>query len=86
MSARSDRQAERIRPTTVLWVVLGAYPAPSTGKDVIDGLASDPPTPIEKSFIEKGIGDLLKAGVLRREGEVLIPTTPTLFLERNLKI
>lgn len=86
MSARSDRQAELIEPTTVLWVILAEHPALLTEADVVKEIANDPPTFREKDRIEIGIRKLLSVGVLRREGDSLVPTPATLFLDDHLGI
>lgn len=81
------RQAELIEPFTPLWVVLAAYPALLTDADVLKEIAGgDPPIFLERDRVEIGIRDLLSAGVLRREGDSLVPTPATLFLEEHLGI
>jgi hypothetical protein len=86
VSARSDEHAELIEPTTVLWVVLAEHPALLTEADVVKEIASDPPTFREKDRIEIGINKLLAVGVLRKEGDSLVPTPATLFLDDHLGI
>lgn len=84
---RRDRNAELIEPVTPLWIILGEYPGLVTDDDVLKEIAGgDPPTFGERDAVEQGIRDMLAAGVLRREGDSLVPTRATLFLDDHLAI
>jgi hypothetical protein len=85
MSDIRTRQAELIEPVTPLWQVLAAYPALLTEADVLREIAADePPTFLERDRVEIGVNKLLSVGVLRREGDSLVPTPATLFLDDHL--
>lgn len=87
MTDMRTRQAELIESTTPLWVVLAEYPALLTEADVLKEIAAgDPPTFLERDRVEIGIRKLLSVGVLRREGDSLVPTPATLFLDEHLGI
>ena len=87
MSDMRTRQAELIEPTTPLWEVLAAYPALLTEADVLKEIAAaDPPTFLERDRVEIGIRKLVSVGVLRREGDSLVPTPATLFLDEHLAL
>jgi hypothetical protein len=81
------RQAELIEPTTALWQVLWAHPALVTEADVLKEIAvDDPATFHERDQVESAIRRLVSAGVLRREGDSLVPTPATLLLGEHLGI
>ena len=85
MSDMRTRMAELIEPGTALFVVLGEHPALITEADVLQEIAADdPPTFLERDRVEIGIRELVSAGVLRREGDSLVPTRATLFLDDQL--
>jgi hypothetical protein len=87
MSDIRTRQAELIEPITPLWAVLSAYPALLTEADLLREIAAaDPPTFLERDRVEIGVRKLLSVGVLRREGDSLVPTPATLFLDDHLGI
>lgn len=78
---RTD-QAELIEPYTCLLQVLTAHPARVTEDDVLREIAlGDPPTLLERDRVDMGIRKLLAVGVVRRDGELLVPTPATLFLD-----
>jgi hypothetical protein len=85
MSDIRTRMAELIEPVTPLWVILAEYPSLLTEADVLKEIAgAEPPTFMEKDRVEIGIRKLLSVGVLRREGDSLVPTPATLFLRHQL--
>ncbi len=85
MSDLRARQAELIETTTPLWVILAERPALLTETDVLKEIAGgDPPTFLERDRVEIAIRELVSAGVLRREGDSLVPTPATLLLDDHL--
>lgn len=87
MSDTRTSQARLIEPMTCLWQVLSAHPALITEADVLREIAADdPPTFLERDRVEIGIKKLLSVGVLRREGDSLVPTPATLFLDDHMGI
>jgi hypothetical protein len=87
MSDMRTRQAELIEPITPLWQVLATFPTLLTEADVLRQIAAaDPPTFLERDRVEIGVKKLLSVGVLRLEGDSLVPTPATLFLDDHLGI
>ena len=87
MSSLRDKMADLIEPVTPLFVILGEYPALLTEDDVVREIAGDDqPTFKERDRVEIHIRKMLSVGVLRREGDSLVPTPAALFLDDHLAI
>jgi hypothetical protein len=70
----------------VILTVLDAHPTHLTEADVVRELAGDHPVFGEHDDIENHVRDLIGVGVLRREGDSILPTRPTLYLDQFIAI
>jgi hypothetical protein len=73
-------------PLAVILTVLEAHPAHLTEADIIRELTGDHPVFAEHDAIENHVRDLIGVGILRREGDSILPTRPTLYLDEFITI
>jgi hypothetical protein len=70
----------------VILTVLEAHPAHLTEADTIRELSGDPPVFADHAATENRFRDLIGVGVLRREGDSILPTRPTIYLDEFIAI
>ena len=64
--------------STVLWQLLVLHPTQVTLEELIRDLAVDPEEFAERDAIERAVRDLVRAGLVHRNGEFAIPSRAAL--------
>jgi hypothetical protein len=83
---RNQRKERETSAFEVILTVLDAHPTHLTEADIIRELVGDHPVFGEHDEIENHVRDLIGVGVLRREGDSILPTRPTRYLDDFIAI
>jgi hypothetical protein len=78
----SPRDEDLINERAVLFLVLDEHPNQLTAAEILRRFCPDPDDFKNEDAVRRAIRDLIGAGLLRRQGDAVVPTSATLHLRQ----